>query len=122
SLLGLGLPNWLLLLIMVMIMFLFGMVMDLVPNLFIFIPIFMAIVMEMGMDPIQFSIIMLCTLALGLFTPPVGSTLFISIHIARIEIDQVIKDLIPFAITGIVVIFLITSIPALTMWIPNLFF
>lgn len=122
SLLGLGLPNWLLLLVMVFVMFLFGMVMDLVPNLFIFIPIFMPIVTEMGMDPIQFALVMLCTLALGLFTPPVGSTLFISIHIARIEMDKVIKDLIPYAITGVVVILLITYIPTLTMWIPNLFY
>lgn len=122
ALLGLGLSNWLLLLVMVMIMFLFGMVMDLVPNLFIFIPIFMPIAVDMGMDPIQFSLIMLCTLAIGLFTPPVGSTLFISLHIAKIEMDEVIKDLIPFAITGIVVVLLITYIPALTMWIPNLFF
>lgn len=105
---------------MIVIMFIFGMVMDLVPNLFIFIPIFMPIAMGMGMDPIHFSLVMLCTLALGLFTPPVGATLFISLHLAKLEMDEAIKDLIPFAITGLAVVLLIAYIPALTLSIPGL--
>lgn len=121
TLLGLGLPNWGLLAVMILVMFVFGMVMDLVPNLFIFIPIFFPIILEMGMDPIHFSLIMLVTLALGLFTPPVGTTLFISLHIAEVEMDKVIKDLIPFAVTGLVVVFLIAYVPPLTLWIPSLF-
>ena len=120
-LLNLGLPNWGLLLLMILVMFIFGMVMDLVPNLFIFIPIFMPIATSMGMDPIHFSLVMLCTLALGLFTPPVGTTLFISLHIAKLEMDKAVKDLIPFGVTGIAVVFLIAYIPGLTMWIPGLF-
>ncbi|MGX8792586.1 TRAP transporter large permease [Oceanobacillus oncorhynchi] len=122
ALLDSGLPNWTLLIIMVLIMFLFGMVMDLVPNLFIFIPIFFPIATGMGMEPIQFSLIMLVTLALGLFTPPVGTTLFISLHLAKVEMEDTIKDLIPFGVTGIAVVMLITFIPELTLWIPNLFF
>lgn len=118
--LSLGLPDWGLLFIMIVIMFLFGMVMDLVPNLFIFIPIFMPIATGMGMDPIHFSLVMLCTLALGLFTPPVGATLFISLHLAKLEMDEAIKDLIPFAITGLAVVLLIAYIPALTLSIPGL--
>ncbi|NEU31633.1 TRAP transporter large permease [bacterium LRH843] len=120
-LLSFGLPNWSLLLLMILIMFLFGMVMDLVPNLFIFIPIFFPIATDMGMDPIHFSLVMLCTLALGLFTPPVGTTLFISCYIAKIDMDKTIKDLIPFAVTGLAVVILIAYIPALTLWIPRLF-
>ncbi|CEI80486.1 Sialic acid TRAP transporter permease protein SiaT [Oceanobacillus oncorhynchi] len=120
ALLDSGLPNWTLLIIMVLIMFLFGMVMDLVPNLFIFIPIFFPIATGMGMEPIQFSLIMLVTLALGLFTPPVGTTLFISLHLAKVEMEDTIKDLIPFGVTGIAVVMLITFIPELTLWIPNL--
>lgn len=122
ALLDSGLPNWTLLIIMVLIMFLFGMVMDLVPNLFIFIPIFFPIATGMGMEPIQFSLVMLVTLALGLFTPPVGTTLFISLHLAKVEMEDTIKDLIPFGVTGIAVVMLITFIPELTLWIPNLFF
>jgi tripartite ATP-independent transporter DctM subunit len=120
-LLGLGLPNWALLLLMILVMFFFGMVMDLVPNLFIFIPIFLPMALNMGMDPIHFCLIMLCTLALGLFTPPVGTTLFISCYIAKLDMDKTIKDLIPYAITGVAVVLLIAYVPALTMWIPSLF-
>jgi tripartite ATP-independent transporter DctM subunit len=122
TLLGMAMPDWLLLIIMVLIMFVFGMVMDLVPNLFIFIPIFFPIITGMGMDPIHFSLVMLVTLALGLFTPPVGTTLFISLHLAKVEMEDTIKDLIPFGITGIAVVLLITFIPELTLWIPSLFF
>ncbi|MFA1820815.1 TRAP transporter large permease [Virgibacillus oceani] len=121
-LLGSGLPNWILLIIMVLIMFVFGMVMDLVPNLFIFIPIFFPIIIGMGMDPIQFSLVMLVTLALGLFTPPVGTTLFISLHLAKVEMEDTIKDLLPYGLTGIAVVLLITFIPELTLWIPSLLF
>lgn len=120
ALLSLNLPNAILMLAMVCILFVAGMVMDLVPNLFIFIPIFFPIITDMGVDPIQFSIIMLCALALGLFTPPIGTTLFISCNIAKISIEETIRDLIPFFISGIIAVLLITYIPALTLWLPNL--
>lgn len=121
TLLSLGLSDWTLLLVLVVIMLVAGMVMDLVPNLFVFIPIFFPIAEGLGMDPIHFAIVMLCSFALGLFTPPVGTTLFISCHIAKIGIEDTYKDLIPYFIAGIVVILLITFIPALTLWIPSLF-
>ncbi|MFZ4451427.1 TRAP transporter large permease [Salibacterium aidingense] len=119
-LLGFGLPAWGLLFVMVLIMLLFGMVMDLVPNLFILIPVFFPLAIELGMDPIQFSIVMLSTLALGLFTPPVGTTLFISIHLAKVEIEETLKDLWPYLVAGLAVVLLVTYIPQLTMWIPGL--
>src|SRR5690625_429625 len=77
-LLGMGLPNWGLMLVIILIMTLGGMFLDTVPNLFIFVPILYPITAEMGVDPMHFSIIMLCTLAIGLFTPPVGTSLFVS--------------------------------------------
>ncbi len=121
-LLGLGLSRNVLLLVMVCMLFVAGMIMDNVPNLFIFLPIFMPIAIGLGMDPIQFSIVALVALALGLFTPPVGTTLFISCAISKTKIESCIKDLIPFFVGGIVVVLAITYIPALTLWLPNLFF
>lgn len=122
ALLSLHLPNFLLLAVMVLILFIAGMVMDNVPNLFIFLPIFMPIATEIGVEPIQFSIVMLVSLALGLFTPPVGTTLFISCGIAKTSIEECVKDLIPFFIGGAVVVLLITYVPFLTMWLPTLVF
>jgi len=122
AVLSIGLPDPILLLALLLILFFAGMIGDLVPNLFIFIPIFFPIVLEMGMDPIHFSTVLLIALALGLFTPPVGATLFISCSIAKIGIEDVIKDLTPYFITGILVVILIAYFPALVMWLPNLIF
>ncbi len=122
QMLGLGLPNWMLLAMMVLAMFVAGTFMDLVPNLFIFIPVFMPIATQIGIDPIHFSIITLCSLALGLFTPPVGTTLFISCHLAKISIEETYKDLLPFFLVGAAAVMAITFVPQLTMWLPGLIF
>lgn len=119
-LLGLNLPYALMLLVMILILFFAGMVMDNVPNLYIFLPIFMPIAVGMGMDPIHMSIVVLCSLAMGLFTPPVGTTLFISCNIAGISIEECVKDLIPFFITGAIVILLVAYCPPLTMFLGNM--
>ncbi|XQY92255.1 TRAP transporter large permease [Metabacillus sp. HB246100] len=118
---GLGLPGWALMLVIVAIMLVAGMIMELVPNLFLFIPIFFPIATDLGMDPIQFAIVMLVTLALGMFTPPVGATLFISCYLAKVGIEKTIKDVLPFFIAGIFVVLLITYLPFLTLWLPGLF-
>lgn len=119
-LLSLNLPNALLLLVMVLVLFFAGMVMDNVPNLYIFLPIFMPIAIGMGMDPIHMSIVVLCSLAMGLFTPPVGTTLFISCNIAGISIEECVKDLIPYFIVGALVILLVAYCPPLTMYLGNM--
>ncbi|OIJ12085.1 C4-dicarboxylate ABC transporter permease [Anaerobacillus alkalilacustris] len=120
-LLSLGLADWLLLFIMIIILFAAGMVMELVPNLFLFIPIFFPIATGIGIDPMHFAIVMLCALALGLFTPPIGSNLFISCHLADISIEKATKDVVPFFLVGAVVVFLVAYIPFLSLWLPSLF-
>jgi tripartite ATP-independent transporter DctM subunit len=122
SVLSIGLPDPLLLFLLVLILFFAGMIGDLVPNLFIFIPIFFPIILEMGIDPVHFATVLLIALALGLFTPPVGATLFISCSIAKIGIEDVLKDLIPYFIAGALVVILITYVPILVMWLPDLVF
>ncbi|PRO67203.1 TRAP transporter large permease [Alkalicoccus urumqiensis] len=119
---GLGLPSWGLLLVMILIMLLAGMIMELVPNLFLFIPIFFPIATDViGMDPMHFALVMLVTLALGMFTPPVGATLFISCFIAKIKIEQTVKDVMPYLAAGIVVILIISFFPFTVLWLPSLF-
>lgn len=121
ALLGLGLPNWSLLLVIILIMFIAGLVMELVPNLFLFIPIFFPIATSMGMDPTHFAIVMLCSLALGLFTPPIGVCLFISCHLAKVGVEKTVKDLFPYFVAGAAICILIAYFPGLVMWLPNLF-
>lgn len=93
--------------------------MDNVPNLFIFIPIFFPIASQLGFDPIHFSIVILISLALGLFTPPVGTTLFLSCQLADVKIEEAAKDLAPYFIAAATIVFLVTFVPSLTLWLPN---
>lgn len=119
-LLGFGLPNWMLMLVIIFIMTLGGMFLDTVPNLFIFVPILYPITAEMGVDPMHFSIIMLCTLAIGLFTPPVGTSLFVSCRIGKIRMEDTIKDLFPYFAVGMIMVVVIAFVPSLTLWLPDL--
>jgi len=120
ALLSLGLPGWALKVAMILILFAAGTVMDLVPNLFIFIPIFFPIASQLGFDPIHFSIVILISLALGLFTPPVGTTLFLSCQLADVKIEEAAKDLIPYFIAAAVIVFLVTFVPSLALWLPDI--
>lgn len=120
-LLGFGLPDWALLLVIIFIMTLGGMFLDTVPNIFIFVPIFYPITAEMGIDPMHFSIIMLCTLSIGLFTPPVGTSLFVSLRIAKIRMEDTLKDVAPYFLVGMAMVIVVAFIPSLTLWLPSLF-
>jgi TRAP-type C4-dicarboxylate transport system permease large subunit len=98
-----------------------GIFMDMTPAVLIFTPIFLPIVSaQLGMDPIHFGIIMVLNLSVGLCTPPVGSVLFIGCSVANLKIEQVIKPLIPMFIVMVVVLMLVTYIPSLSLWLPNL--
>src|SRR5699024_5165345 len=119
-LLGFGLPDWGLMLVIILIMTLGGMFLDTVPNLFIFVPILYPITADMGVDPMHFSIIMLCTLAIGLFTPPVGTSLFVSCRIGKVRMEDTLKDLFPYFAVGMVMVLVVAFIPSLTLWLPGL--
>jgi len=85
-------------------------------------PIFMPIAMEIGIDPIQFGIIMCLNLILGVATPPIGSCLFLVSGMAKVPIGKLSKMVLIFIIPLLVVLFLITYIPILTLWIPSIVF
>jgi TRAP-type C4-dicarboxylate transport system permease large subunit len=95
--------------------------MDMTPAVLIFTPIFLPVVKSLGIDPIQFGIIMVLNLCIGLCTPPVGSVLFVGIGIAKTSIEKVIKPLLPLFAAMVVALILITFFPQLTLWLPNLF-
>jgi tripartite ATP-independent transporter DctM subunit len=98
-----------------------GVFMDMTPAVLIFTPIFLPIVSaQLGMDPIHFGIIIVLNLCVGLCTPPVGSVLFIGCSVANLKIEQVIKPLLPMFLVMIVVLMLVTYIPSLSLWLPNL--
>ncbi len=98
-----------------------GVFMDMTPAVLIFTPIFLPVVKDLGMDPIHFGIIMVMNLCIGLCTPPVGSVLFVGVGVANTTITKIIKPLIPLFVVMIIVLFIVTYVPELALWLPSIF-
>jgi len=120
-LLGFSDNKFIILLIINIFILFIGVFMDITPAVLIFTPIFLPIVEDLGIHPIQFGIMLVLNLCIGLCTPPVGSVLFVGIGIAKTSIEKVIKPLMPFFIAMILGLFLITIIPSLTLFLPKIF-
>ncbi|KQC31635.1 membrane protein [Flagellimonas eckloniae] len=103
------------------ILLIIGTFMDITPAVLIFTPIFLPVVMELGMDPVHFGIVLVLNLCIGLCTPPVGTILFVGSGVANVSVSQVIKPLLPFLAIMVIVLLLILYIPQITMILPDLF-
>ncbi|MHA7943676.1 TRAP transporter large permease [Formosa sp. 3Alg 14/1] len=103
------------------ILLIVGTFMDITPAVLIFTPIFLPVVMELGMDPVHFGIVMVLNLCIGLCTPPVGTILFVGSGVANISVSEVIKPLIPFLVIMIIVLMMVCYIPEISMFLPRLF-
>lgn len=119
AVLGITHNKFILLLINLLLLFV-GTWMDLSPAVMVFCPILLPIVTALGMDPVHFGVIMVINLAIGLFTPPVGVCLFLSCGIAKISITDTIKAFIPYFVSMLVVLMIITYCEPLVMFLPNL--
>ncbi|WP_242118354.1 TRAP transporter large permease [Aestuariivivens sediminicola] len=114
--------NKIIILLIINLLLLFvGIFMDMTPAVLIFTPIFLPVVVDLGMDPVHFGIIMVLNLCIGLCTPPVGSVLFVGVGVAQTTIQKVLKPLIPLFIAMVVALFLVTYFPELSLWLPRLF-
>lgn len=98
-----------------------GTFMDMTPALLIFTPIFLPVVMTMGMHPVQFGMIMVLNLCIGVCTPPVGTLLFVGSGVAKVPVTKVIKPLLPLLGVMVLVLLLLTFIPELSLWLPRVF-
>jgi tripartite ATP-independent transporter DctM subunit len=96
-----------------------GTFMDLAPMLLICTPIFMPVILKLGIDPVHFGMIMILNLGIGLITPPVGPTLFVGCAIGKVTMEQVSKGLWPFYGAMCFALLLVTYIPALSLWLPG---
>jgi tripartite ATP-independent transporter DctM subunit len=109
------------LLLINLILLVVGMFMDMTPAVLIFTPIFLPVVVELGIDPVHFGIIMVMNLCIGICTPPVGTLLFVGIGIAGTTIEKIIKPLIPLFIAMLAALMLVTFWEDLSLWLPGLF-
>jgi tripartite ATP-independent transporter DctM subunit len=121
ALLGLTNNKIIILLIINTLLLVVGTFMDMTPAVLIFTPIFLPIVEGLGVHPIHFGILMIMNLCIGLCTPPVGSCLFVGCGIANTTIAKVIRPLLPFFISMIVVLLIVTYVPELSLVIPRMF-
>ena len=83
-------------------------------------PIFLPIAMKYGMDPVQFGMVMLVNCALGLNTPPVGTTQFVGCAIGGISVGEVMRTILPFYTALLAALFMVTYVPAFSLWLPRL--
>lgn len=113
-------PVVILLMINVLLLLL-GMIMDMAPLILICTPIFLPLIDQIGMDPIQFGIIMMMNLGMGLCTPPVGSCLFVGCAIGGIRIEKTALTMWPFYLAIFIALMLTTYVPFISMVLPNLF-
>jgi tripartite ATP-independent transporter DctM subunit len=112
--------KYMLLLYVNLLLLFLGTFMDLAPMLLICTPIFLPVIKQFGIDPVHFGIIMILNLGIGLLTPPVGPTLAVGCAIGKVSMEAVSRSIMIFYVPMLIVLILVTYIPALTLWLPSL--
>lgn len=110
----------LILLLINLLLLLVGCFMETVCAIMILAPILFPVVTALGVDPIHFGIIMVTNLAIGFITPPLGVNLFVASRVGETTLDVVIRGIVPFLVLMIATLMLITYVPAISMFLPNL--
>ena len=102
-----------------LILLVLGCIMDMAPIILIATPILLPIAQQIGIDPIQFGIMVILNCGIGLLTPPVGAVLFIGSAVAKLPMEKVVKATLPFYLCMIIALLLITFIPGISLWLPS---
>lgn len=119
GLLGMVDTPFLKVLIILLILLFAGLWLDTGPALVILAPIIHPIAVQMGLDPYQIGLIFTVGLGIGLFTPPVGTNLFVVCNVAKLDLWAVTKAIVPFWVSSVIVLLMIAYMPWLTTYIPN---
>lgn len=117
--LGLTTNKVILLLLINIILLVVGTFMDMAPALLIFTPIFLPVAQSVGMDAIQFGVMIVMNLSIGTITPPVGSVLFVGCSVAELKVEDVIRRLLPYFVAICVSLLFVTFVPAVSTWLPT---
>ena len=112
--------KYVILLLMNLVLLVVGMFLDITPACLIFTPIFLPIVQSLGMDLVQFGVVLTFNMCMGTMTPPVGSVLFVSCGISKVPIERVFKPLLPYVGALLMVLLLVTYVPAVSLALPRL--
>ncbi|USG65606.1 TRAP transporter large permease subunit [Brevibacillus ruminantium] len=120
SLMSIAPDKFTMLLMINLILLIAGMFVDAISAFYIFLPIFLPILGMMDIDPVHFGVMMTMNLAIGLVTPPVGLDLYVACGLAKISLKEISIGVIPFIVASIIALLLITYIPSITLWLPDL--
>ena len=104
-----------------LILLVLGMIMDMAPIILIATPILLPVAQSIGINPIQFGIMVVLNCGIGLLTPPVGAVLFIGSAVAKRPMEKVVRATLPFYICMLITLLLLTFIPQISLWLPSLF-
>ena len=99
---------------------LIGTLMDMAPIILILTPVLLPVTNSLGIDPVHFGMIMMVNLGIGLITPPVGSVLFVASAVSKQKIETVVRAMLPFYGMLLVVLGMVTYIPAISLWLPRM--
>ncbi|WP_102345551.1 TRAP transporter large permease [Bacillus sp. Marseille-P3661] len=120
SLLNISDNSIIILLVINIILLIAGAFIDAISAFYLFVPILLPVILELGIDPTVFGVFMTINLAIGLFTPPVGVNLYVASGIAKISLKEISIGTLPFIIAAIIVLIIVTYVPAVSVWLPNL--
>jgi tripartite ATP-independent transporter DctM subunit len=119
---GLDLPVFVILLLIDIIILLTGTFVDVSPAILLLTPVFLPSMAVLGISRVQFGVILISGLAVGLVTPPVGMCLNVASAISKLGIGTIFRAAMPFLLANIITMILITFIPFLSLWLPSIFF
>jgi tripartite ATP-independent transporter DctM subunit len=117
---GLDLPVFVILFIVLLIILLVGTFVDVSPAILLLTPVFLPAMKLLGISGVQFGVILITGLAMGLVTPPVGMCLNVCSAISKIQIGAIFRAALPFLLANLITLILVTYIPALSLWLPSL--
>lgn len=114
--------KWVLLLLINLLLLFVGAFMETIAALLILFPVLLGVAVQVGVDPVQFAIIMVVNLVIGLTTPPVGVCLFVASSIGGVSLEKIARAGLPFLLVSLLVLVLVTYVPAVSLWLPGLFY
>jgi C4-dicarboxylate transporter DctM subunit len=117
-----GLTPWMFLLFVNVLLFFAGDFMEPTSVILILAPLFLPVAVQLGIDPIHLGIIMVVNMELGMITPPVGLNLYVASGLARMGLTDVTKAAAPWILVVTVVLMIVTYVPAISLWLPNLIY
>jgi C4-dicarboxylate transporter DctM subunit len=117
---GSGIEPWQFLLAMNCILFVLGMFLEVYSVMLLIVPIIVPMLEPLGIDPIHFGVVMVINMELALLTPPVGLNLFVVANISKTPLADVIRGTAPLIGLMILLLFVLTYVPELSLWFPNL--